>query len=103
MRSIQNQRLRLRQNGPEVLFLLLVLVLAAVALAYCRSYPAVSVLPALSVLTMAVSLAIAGIAWAFSAERNTNTVTYWDVAGGLMLIGVSAALLANPDSFLTLG
>lgn len=102
MLPVQNQGLRLRlgQNGPEVLFLLLILAFAAIALAHCRSYPAQSILPALSVLTIIVSLAIAGVAWALSARRNTQTVNYWDVAGGFMLIGISAAILADTDSLL---
>lgn len=89
-----------RRKGPETTLALLTVSLAAAAVLFVRLLPPSAVFPALSLLIIAAALSIAGAAWVFSARRNTDTVSYWDLAGGLMLIGVSAALLANSDRML---
>ena len=94
-----NQGLRawLRHHAPDPVLTLLSIVLAALAFLFHILLPPGTAVPALSMLTVAIAFLIAGAAWTFAMRRNTDTVNCWDVAGGLMLIGLSTALLV-PDT-----
>lgn len=87
----------LRRKGPETTLALLTVVLAGAAVLLFHLLPSNAVVPTLGVLIIAAALGIGAAAWGLSAARESDTVTWWDLAGGLMLIGISAALLADGD------
>jgi hypothetical protein len=58
--------------------------------------PAPLVLPAIGVLATLAAAAVALIAW-LMAQRAAATLTYWDIAGALTLVGVVATLLSEPE------
>lgn len=55
------------------------------------------VLPAMSALLFASAAMTALFAFSTGAERNAETLTLWDMAGGLALTGCAAAILGEPD------
>ena len=76
------------------------------------SLPATLALPAFSVICMAAAIFAALLAWLkptriaagrLGANRlNATRLTAWDIVGALTLIGISAALLSDPEQAIPL-
>lgn len=62
--------------------------------------PRTLVLPSLSLVAIAAAALAALVAWSLGTRRHGNTVTLWDIAGALMLIGCAAAMLSEPERIL---
>jgi Flp pilus assembly protein TadB len=75
---------------------------AAGLLAIVLLAPAALVLPVVSLVAIAGAAIVALLAWWRGAERASNSVTGWDVAGALALIGFSAGILTDSDQILQL-
>jgi ABC-type Na+ efflux pump permease subunit len=60
------------------------------------------VLPMLCVLALAGAALAAVFAWLRNAQRYSDRVTPWDVAGALALIGFAAGAVSEPDQVLLL-
>lgn len=88
-------------QGPAVaLGACSVLLLAGAALAF-GAYPAIWLLPLVSVGALVLALAVAAVAW-FAPARQDRRPTYWDVAGMLTFVGMSAAMLSEPSQLVAL-
>lgn len=87
--------------GPLVVFLVALGVVAGAALLAGRFLPAGFMLPAVCTLLFAAACAVALPAWRSRAAPSAWP-TYWDVAGALMLIGVGAAALLQPEQLVAL-
>lgn len=55
------------------------------------------VLPAMSMLLFAAAALTAAFAFSTNVARNSEHVTWWDIAGGLALTGCAASILGEPD------
>jgi hypothetical protein len=75
---------------------------AAIAIAAPLSIAALTrpslILPAVSLSCVAAATGVALFAWCTHARRNAATITSWDVAGALALIGFAAAMLSKPEN-----
>lgn len=58
--------------------------------------PAAQVLPMLSLVSLAAASAAALLAWRGGAERDSDGITLWDVAGALAFFGFAAGMLSEP-------
>jgi hypothetical protein len=97
---------RARREGPwggPVLALILCLTAAAATFAvFAWHLPFALVLPLFSVVVIGGAAAIAFLAWTQPLQPSAVRITYWDVAGALTLIGITAALLSDPDQVVPL-
>ena len=59
--------------------------------------PPAAVLPAISFAAFAMAAIAVLAAWLRHAPRQGVSVTLWDVAGALVLIGCAAAMLTQPE------
>lgn len=90
---------------------------ATLASLFLLSLPATLALPAFSVICMAAAIFAALLAWLkptriaagrlganrLNATRlNVTRLTAWDIVGALTLIGISAALLSDPEQAIPL-
>ena len=67
-----------------------------------HSISAGAVVPAVATLFF-VMAAIAGLlAWSGSRSQEPHRLTYWDVAGALVFIGICMAALVQPDQLVSL-
>lgn len=85
--------------GPRLAAGVAGLVLLAAFLAAASSLPRPLVLPILSLAALGIAAAVALFAWRRPIQRDAEHVTYWDVAGALTFLGVSAATLSEPEHF----
>jgi hypothetical protein len=88
---------RARFHGPEILFAAAVLASFAVLAFATAVFPGHFPLPMTSTLLLALAGLAALIAWLRERGPESGRVTYWDVAGALALIGISAGTLVDPD------
>ena len=58
--------------------------------------PAAQILPMFSLLSLAAAGAAALLAWHSGAERNSDEITLWEVAGALAFFGFAAGMLSEP-------
>jgi hypothetical protein len=86
--------------GPEIMFASAVLASFAVLAFATAAFPGHFALPVTSTLLLASAGLAALIAWLRERGPGTGRVTYWDVAGALTLIGISAGTLVDPDHLL---
>jgi hypothetical protein len=90
-------RIRFRDwNGPVLAALGVTFAGASTACTLIWTMPAPLVLPAIGVLATLAAAAVALLAW-LTAHRAAATLTYWDIAGALTLVGVFATLLSEPE------
>lgn len=87
--------------GPQTAFGIAAFAAAAAAFIVAWHAAPSFVLPTISLILLGCAATIAVIAWARPVQ-NGRTITYWDVTGALTLIGISAALLSDPDIALPL-
>jgi putative Mn2+ efflux pump MntP len=88
--------------GPPILFAA-ALVLAFAALGVTMIILEKSLAFAvMSTLLFALAAVIALAAWALRARFSGAAVTYWDVAGALLLIGIGAGVLIDADQLVRL-
>ena len=83
-------------SGPTLTAMAVSLAGASALGTMAFTLPPPLVLPAIGVLATLAATAIALIAWT-TARRMAATITYWDVAGALTLIGIVATLLSEPE------
>ena len=73
------------------------LIASAGVLTIVSLAPTALILPVLSLAAMASAAAVALLAWLGGAERHSNGVTSWDVAGALAFIGFAAGMMTGPE------
>lgn len=73
------------------------LVAAAGILTIVSLTPPTLILPVISLAATASAAVVALLAWLCGAERHSNDVTSWDVAGALVFIGFAAGMLTGPE------
>ena len=105
--AITNQAMRFTQqgrpgaNGPAVVFATAMLTaFAALALA-ALTLPKDFALASVASLLFAFAAIVSLLAWRL-CQPDKGTLTYWDVAGALTLIGICAATLMDSDQLLRL-
>jgi hypothetical protein len=76
-------------------FLIALAAIPGLLLAWLVSLPLV--LPALSILSFTIAGCIALLAYHSRADRHTDGITPWDVAGVFALIWVGAGMLSEPE------
>jgi len=81
-------------TGPQAAFLGAVAVAGAIVAS--GLLPTNLLMPAISTLLFVLALVFALVAWV-RCSTDEYHVSYWDVAGALLLIGVGAAALIEPD------
>lgn len=84
-------------NGPLYLFLLTVGASAGAAAYASRTMSPDGFLPVLSGVLFVSAALLAAIGWRERKAR-PDTVTYWDVAGAVTLIGCAAAMMSEPEN-----
>ena len=84
-------------NGPLFVFLMAVGASAGVAAYISRTISADAMLPILSGILFVAAAAIAAIGWS-ARKAKPDTVSYWDVAGAVTLIGCAAAMMTDPEN-----
>jgi hypothetical protein len=89
-------------SGPSVVFVGFVLA-AFIALAIAaRALPYELLLPAVVALLFALAGLAALVGWRTRHDRLTPRLTYWDVAGALVFIGIGLSVLVEPDQMIWL-
>lgn len=90
--------LRDSQTRLRVLFVLGAIPAACVALLA----PKAVALPAASLVSLALALAVAIFAWRARVNYRAQGLTFWDLAGMLALIGFGAGAMSDPAAALEL-
>jgi hypothetical protein len=85
---------------PYFLVSVLALLPAASFALVAALVPRAAVLPALSLVAIAIAVMAATAAWWRKANRDAATITLWDVAGAFMLIGFAAAIMSQPENLM---
>jgi uncharacterized membrane protein len=89
-------------SAPAIVFVLALLAcLAASAFAISTQSRDV-VMPLVSTLFFILAGLIALLAWTYHRASSQNQVTYWDVAGALVLIGICVSATIEPDQLVRL-
>ncbi len=83
--------------APVVLFLLAVGSSVGVASYVSRAIGPGSLLPVMSGALFAAAALLATIGWR-ERKAKPDTVSYWDVAGAVTLIGCAAAVMSEPEN-----
>jgi hypothetical protein len=83
------------------LFALCVGVVAIVAVS-SRALPAEAYAPALVTALLALGGLVALVAWFRRHDAAPSQLTHWDVAGGLIFIGIGLSALIDPDQMVRL-
>lgn len=91
--DVQDSRTRLR-----VLFILGALPAAAIALLA----PKTIALPAASLVSILLAVAVAIYAWRMRVNYRSQGLTFWDLAGMLAFIGFGAGAMSEPAAALEL-
>jgi hypothetical protein len=89
-----------RIAGGSAVALVAMAVLLAATLALW-ALPFELVLPSLCVAALTGAFVVGGVAWKFGRPPAAS-LSYWDIAGALALIGMGAAMLSEPDQVLSL-
>jgi len=76
--------------------------LAVLAVALIWLLPAELFLPSLSVILLAAAGALSLLAWRRQADRHTDHVNLWDLAGAFAFIGFAAGMLSEPQHVMQL-
>ena len=69
---------------------------------FAMTFPRDFVLPAISTLFFVLAALVALVAWCRGRPSEHDTLSYWDVAGALTLIGICAAALVDPHQMVRL-
>jgi hypothetical protein len=83
--------------SPHVALAVMVSIAAAPILLAFALVPRIAVLPTISFAALAMAAIAALAAWLRRAPRHGVTVTLWDVAGALVLIGCAAGMLTEAE------
>jgi predicted benzoate:H+ symporter BenE len=86
-----------RTFGPQVLFGIAVAAAFAVLAGGVTALSSALVAPVASTLLLATAAAAALAGWLRGNQADAARLTYWDVAGGLTLVGIGAAALVDPE------
>jgi len=82
--------------GQASLFFAAIGATAVAAALVARAISADFVLPVVSTSLFVAAALLAAIGWPRRKAKPQSSVTYWDVAGALILIGIFAAALVDP-------
>ena len=82
--------------GPQIGFAGAIFACVAAWGAAAGTLPAGLVMPLVASLLLLFATTFAAVAWR-KGPTDAEDVTYWDVAGGLMLIGLFAAATVDPN------
>lgn len=88
---------RARTFGPQVLFGIAVAAAFAVLAGGVTALSSALVAPVASTLLLVMAAAAALAGWLRRNKADAARLTYWDVAGGLTLVGIGAAALVDPE------
>lgn len=88
-------------SGPQILAYAVMGVGSAVFVLMHLFLPPPLVLPALSVVLIALAGGLSLIAWRMPRPHQ-SLLGYWDLAGAATFIGIAAALMSDPEQALPL-
>jgi drug/metabolite transporter (DMT)-like permease len=91
-----------RTLRPEAIFFLAVLVAGAALALSPEIWSRDAALPLAAALLFAAAALVAQLAWQRTSPFPHEAVTYRDVAGALVLIGIFAGAMVEPDQMLRL-
>jgi hypothetical protein len=80
--------------GPRIAFL--ATMASAAALILINPLPSHLLMPVITTLLFVLALVFALVAWV-RCSTDEYGVTYWDVAGAVVLIGIGASVLIDPE------
>ena len=86
-----------RTFGPQVLFGIAVAAAFAVLAGGVTALSSALVAPVASTLLLVMAAAATLAGWLRGNKIDAARLTYWDVAGGLTLVGIGAAALVDPE------
>jgi hypothetical protein len=86
--------------NPVVLLTLLAVAAAVPLLLLVSFVPRPLVLPVLSLSALGCAAVLALAAYWRRAPRHVESITLWDLAGGVALIGFAAGMLTGPEQIL---
>ena len=55
------------------------------------------VLPSMSVVALAGAAIVAFAAWCTSSDRNSKSISLWDISGAYAFVGFGAGMLSDPE------
>ncbi len=87
--------------GPRSTIAILVLAMAIPILLFLER-PAALFLPAFAVVSLATANTLALVAWGLRANRHTDYINLWDVAGACAFIGFAAGIVSQSEDVLEL-
>lgn len=90
------------RHGPMLILAVGLCAAATLTSLSLLSLPAALALPAFSVISVLTAAFVALLAWLTSQHIVAGRLNVWDVVGALTLIGISAALLSDPEQALPL-
>jgi hypothetical protein len=98
----RGDRLGAQASASLGLLAILTALVGALILLLVRLLPAAPLLPMLGLVSLVAAGAVALLAWCSEAERHSDAITPWDVAGVLAFIGFGAGMLSRPEDVLQL-
>jgi hypothetical protein len=91
-----------RSKWPHVSLAALVLATALPPFGLVQLARVAPVLPSMSVVALASAAIIAFAAWCMSADRNSTSISLWDIAGSYAFIGFAAGMISDPEQVMEL-
>ena len=82
---------------PHVSPAALLLAAALPPIGFIQFVQAAPVLPSMSLVALASATIIAFVAWCVSADRNSTSISLWDIAGVYAFIGFAAGMISDPE------
>jgi len=92
----------LHKLGPHLDLSVVVMAAAASSVLLVWLVPPPLVLPALGLMSFTAAGVVALFAHYSGADRHTDGITLWDVAGAFALIWVAAGMLSEPEHIVQL-
>lgn len=89
-------------QGPTLILAVGLCAAATLTSLAFLSLPAAMALPAFSVISVATAAFVALLAWLTPHRIVAGRLDVWDIVGALTLIGISAALLSDPEQAIPL-
>ena len=82
---------------PHVSPAVLLLAAAIPPIGFIQLVRTAPVLPSMSVIALVSAAIVAFAAWCMSSDRNSTSISLWDVSGGYAVIGFAAGMLSDPE------
>jgi hypothetical protein len=101
-RELHAKQQRLEFIGTQLTLATLAAATVAPLALLISLVPRAQVLPLLCLISLTAAAFVALVAWWCGARRDGDSVTSWDIAGALTLIGFAAGMLSETSAVLAL-